>query len=161
MIDLAIERLESNAKSTLTWTPILIQVGHFNKLIRKLKCRFTWTKIKNYSIFLPRFFRIDSPAKLKIWDLWTIRSSNASPTVWSPKWLSYRLVSYWLVISNEPLSLCLSITLIKWANQELLICDKPKSSKMSNLQESNLFFKVEIVPKFTAVLKFSNNSVVL
>ena len=99
------------AKSTTTWTPILIQVGHFNKLIQELKCR--WTRIKNLPTSLPLFLRIDSLSRLKTWDRWTMRSNNASPTVWFSKWFSHIFVSYWLVIRSEPLSLCLSISLIQ------------------------------------------------
>ena len=30
------------AKSITTWTPILVLVGHSNKLLGKLECRLTW-----------------------------------------------------------------------------------------------------------------------
>jgi hypothetical protein len=31
------------AKSITTWTPILVLVGHSNKLLGKLECCLTWT----------------------------------------------------------------------------------------------------------------------
>ena len=43
VVDLDDGGMGSIAKSTTTWTPILVLVGHSNKLLGKLECCLTWT----------------------------------------------------------------------------------------------------------------------